>query len=126
LIRKILWLGAIAVAAVIASESVIADHLWFQFRKASYLSELGTRDLALFRWSEHGALGGGVSFKGVLFDQSGEIMLPASGRTSEWTANFLKECSTSVICGLVEESPDWQSSAMAFGGHFYLLKLNDR
>jgi hypothetical protein len=125
LIRKGFWLVAIAVVAAIASESVIADHFWFQLNKASYLAELGTRDLALFRWSEHGSLGGGMSFKGVLFDPSGQIILPISERTSQWTANFLKECSKSISCGILEESPDWRSSAISLGGHFYLLRMHD-
>jgi hypothetical protein len=125
MLRKALWLGAVAIGALIAMESAILERMWFQFYRADYLSTIGTRDLALFAWSEYGSLGGAVSFKGVLFDRSDGIALPINERTLQWTAHFLKECSTSVVCGIVEKSPDWCSSTITLGEHFYLLRLKD-
>jgi hypothetical protein len=125
MLRRLFWLAAFVVAAVVASEIAFADRLRFHFQKAAYRSEIGNRDLALFIWSEWGSLGGGLSFKGVVFDRSGEIALPPERRTAGWMAEFLKVCSPSIACGALEDSPDWRSPVIVLGGHFYLLRMYD-
>jgi hypothetical protein len=81
-------MSLITMAALIGgyflSGTEAVDQLRFMARKSDYVAELGQRTVAVFPWMEEGALGGGVRFKGIVFDVQGQVAKRPEERSEAW------------------------------------------
>ncbi len=88
----------------------VGEHLHFWAMRSSYLNDIATESAAqgprliIFAW------GGFVVGHAAVYDESGEIMLPASERSAAWNK---RAEGTELACGVWGEP---------VGGHFYIVR----
>jgi hypothetical protein len=104
------------------------ERVRFELLKPHYLAEIaripadeGPR-FKIFNWGGTGGAGVANVFYTLAFDESDEIAVPSTARSTDWLRKVSRLCPGTQMCSILQPNPpDHSVDVTKVSGHFYLV-----
>jgi hypothetical protein len=121
---------AISTAAILflGHFGVTFERIRFELLKPYYFAEIarvpkedGPR-FKIFKWGETGGVAAANVFYTLAFDESDEIAVPPTARSTDWLRKVSRLCPGTQMCSILQPNPpDHSVDVTKVSGHFYLV-----